>query len=225
MTTKLIKTLKSELINAADLSRAPSMEAYMKHLFSYYGVSSPKRKKIVSSLWQSYKDEIKADLINLVRTLWKEEKRELQYVAMDLLGRCQKQIITEDLVTMEYLIISKSWWDTVDFLAANPVGHILKENPELKYQKSKEFIKSGNMWLQRTSLLFQLKYKDAVDEHLLYQNIMNLTGSKEFFINKAIGWSLRQYSKYNPKSVRRFIDENQAALANLSVREGSKYLK
>ncbi|NNF20457.1 MAG: DNA alkylation repair protein, partial [Saprospiraceae bacterium] len=158
-------------------------------------------------------------------TLWKEEKRELQYVAMDLLGKCQKQIITEDLVTMEYLIISKSWWDTVDFLAANPVGHILKENPELKYQKSKEFIKSGNMWLQRTSLLFQLKYKNAVDEHLLYQNIMNLTGSKEFFINKAIGWSLRQYSKYNPKSVRRFIDENQAALANLSVREGSKYLK
>lgn len=225
MTTQsLISIIKSELKKQEDPARAKNMKAYMKNLFEFYGVSSPIRKKIVAQIWKTHKPEIQSGIMDLVNELWKGSQRELQYTAMDLMAKCEKLLSVNDLPEIENLITHKSWWDTVDFLAANPLGSVLKDNSRLQHQKSGEYIDSGNMWLQRTSLLFQLKYKNDVDEKLLYKNISSLLGSKEFFINKAIGWALRQYSKYNPRSVRQFIEENRSKMAGLSIREGGKYV-
>ena len=82
--------------------------------------------------------------------------------------------------------------------------------------------KSDNLWLNRTSLIFQLKYKDDVDFNLLKDLIKQFQPNKEFFIQKAIGWSLRQYSKFNPDAVKDFIEEIN--LQGLALREAKKYL-
>jgi 3-methyladenine DNA glycosylase AlkD len=79
------------------------------------------------------------------------------------------------------------------------------------------------MWLQRTCLLFQLKYRKHTDVDLLVGFIMLLRNSKEFFIRKAIGWSLREYSKTNPEFVISFVEKNQ--LSGLSEREALKWMK
>jgi len=122
----------------------------------------------------------------------------------------------------EWLIINKSWWDTVDSLASNCVGTYFRFYPEkIEYYNSK-WITSDNMWLNRTAIIFQLKYKKDTDFELLKNNIRHHSHQREFFIKKAIGWSLREYSKVNPSAVIKFIDENE--LQNLSIREASKYL-
>ena len=127
----------------------------------------------------------------------------------------------DDLKLMQYLIIEKSWWDTVDFIASNLVGELVKQFPNLK-KHMEPWISDNDIWLRRTTLLFQLKYKDNTDVEFLEKAITSNLGSSEFFINKAIGWSLRQYSKHNPEWARTFLQRQE--LAPLSIREASKYL-
>ncbi len=221
---EIVGLIKDHLEKQADPERAISMKSYMKNKFELYGISSPERSKILGSVWSIHKKDIQDNFRDIVEILWDEEKRECQYFAMDILKKCQSKLNIEDIEFIRHKIISKSWWDTVDFLASNSVGHILKGKEELIKTTIKDFLTSKNMWLARTTLLFQLKYRDKVDEKLLYRCILYLIGSKEFFINKAIGWSLRQYSKTNPESVSAFIEYNKEILAPLSIREGSKYL-
>jgi 3-methyladenine DNA glycosylase AlkD len=122
---------------------------------------------------------------------------------------------------LERLITTKSWWDSVDSIAPL-VGELARKYPELVEENINHWSKHDNYWLRRASILFQLKYKDETNEALLYDYMVKNADSKEFFIQKAIGWALREYSKTNPKSVKAFIEGNQ--LAPLSIREGSKYL-
>jgi 3-methyladenine DNA glycosylase AlkD len=82
----------------------------------------------------------------------------------------------------------------------------------------------SDIWLKRTAILHQLAYKDKTDIVLLEQIISNCLGSDEFFINKAIGWALREYSKTDPEWVESFISRRKNELSPLSIKEGSKYI-
>lgn len=204
--------------------QAADMSVYMKDQFKFYGIKSPARKAFVRDFIRSYKELLPANFKSLVTLLWRDEHRECQYIAMEIMGRHIKYITADDLVWVEDLIIHKSWWDTVDYLASTIVGYIFKKHQNLREEKIEYWISSGMLWLQRTALLYQLKYGQQTDEEILFRTIRRLTGGKEFFINKAIGWALRQYSKYNPQAVRQFVDTYQAELSGLSIREASKYL-
>ena len=113
--------------------------------------------------------------------------------------------------------------DTVDFLASNMVGMHFKRFPNLIPEYTSKWMASGNIWLQRTCLLYQLKYKENTNTSLLYSWIHSLMDSKEFFIQKAIGWILREYSKTAPAEVIDFIHNTN--LKPLSKREGLKWMK
>jgi len=123
---------------------------------------------------------------------------------------------------LEKLITSKSWWDTVDTIAPHPVGKVAKETPSIVDDIIEGWSQSDNLWLCRSAILFQLRYKEETDETALYRYILANAESTEFFIQKAIGWALREYSKTNPSSVRKFIESH--TLSKLSIREGSKYI-
>jgi len=220
----LIDYFSAELGSRSQPIAAEKMAAYMKGRFSFYGVHAPMRSALIGPIWQSEKPLITKEIRPLVNQLWSKNEREYQMIALELLRKCKTFFGVEDLPFLETLICTKSWWDTVDILATTMIGGVLKSDPRLAKQTARCYMDGDNQWLQRTALLFQLKYKDAVDEELLYELIDKTKGSKEFFINKASGWALRQYSKFNPDSVASYIDENRGELANLALKEGSKYL-
>lgn len=220
----ILESISKGLSNAKDKTNSDSMSAYMKNNFKFYGVKSPERNKILKPIWSEYKTAIKAEFRPIVQELWKKDQREYQMIAMDILAKCKRLTYSDDLPFIKNLILTKSWWDTVDFLASTSIGHILKNDKAQAVISANSFYDQGELWLQRTALLFQLKYKSDTDEVLLYDLIKRTFGSKEFFINKASGWALRQYSKFNKDSVRQFINENQGKMAPLTIREGSKYL-
>jgi len=225
MTTKLlISFIESELSSVADPDTAVKMAAYMKDRFPFYGVKAPLRKEILRPIWKQQPAAIKENILELSSKLWEKDQRECQMIAMELMGKCKKSYGPEELPHLEKLITTKSWWDTVDFLASTMVGQALSKDTVLARETAIRYMNSDNMWLQRTALIFQLKYKGQIDEALLYQLIPMTFGSKEFFINKASGWALRQHSKFNPASVRAFISDHRDSMSNLSLREGSKYL-
>lgn len=201
---------------------AVNMAAYMKNRFVCYGIKSPARNEIQRK-WFAEIKPLKLDYWDVTYNLWDKDQREMQYIAIDYLRKLpKKEYQVDDYKKLEELITTKSWWDTVDSLACNPIGTYFKQFPEQIDPVITKWRNSDNMWLNRTCLIFQLKYKNDVDFELLKGLIIQYQGVKEFFIQKAIGWSLRQYSKFNPEEVREFVEEIK--LEGLARREAVKYL-
>jgi len=214
----LVKSFKAN----ANPANAEPMAKYMKNLFPYLGIKTPLRKELYRVFVKENGLPEITELKQIVLDLWDLPEREYQYVAIELIRKFSKKWNEDFIDLFETLIITKSWWDSVDGLASWMVGEHFRRFPHLRDQYIDRWMKSGNMWLQRTCLLFQLGYKDKTDEMLMGRVIMSLNGSKEFFINKAIGWILREYSKTDPEAVINFVNNNE--LANLSKREALKWL-
>jgi len=219
---KLLANLKAEMEAVCDEAKAQQMAAYMKHKFVFSGIQSPARKS-VQRKWFTQVKSANVDRWELIDALWDMEQREYQYVAIDFLNRTpKKDIQKEDIHAIKHIITTKSWWDTVDLIATNYLGTYLLKFPENRDSIIDTWRNDENMWLNRSCLLFQLKYKDQTNFKLLKSLIRQYQPNNEFFIQKAIGWSLRQYSKTNPEGVRSFIDEIR--LSGMACREASKYL-
>ncbi|WP_196890261.1 DNA alkylation repair protein [Aureivirga sp. CE67] len=201
---------------------ALQQKAYMKNLFSFFGVKSPQRKEIQKFYFKKENLPSKEEAKKLVSELWKQPERECQYFAQEYYLKFKKDFSEDDILFFEELVLTKSWWDTVDFIAANLVGSYFLKFPEKRKEITSKWLASENIWLKRTAILFQLKYREKTDTELLENAIHLSNGTKEFFLNKAIGWALRNYSKTNPIWVKEFIEKTE--LSNLSVKEGSKYL-
>ncbi|EAD5680064.1 DNA alkylation repair protein [Listeria innocua] len=196
------------------------MEAYMKNQFPFLGIRATERKKLVADFLRE--NGMPDDLLELVVELFAEEERELQYAAIDLLSRYGKKQASEAIEIYEQLVTTKSWWDTVDGLAGTVVSNHFKLYPDLIPIYNEAWINGDNIWLARTAILFQLKYKEETNAELLFANCEKWLGSKEFFIQKAIGWALRQYAKVDSEAVRVFV--NSHTLAPLSRREALKHI-
>lgn len=200
---------------------AGPMKKYMKDHFPFLGIKSPLRKELEKQFFKE--TEILKVPFNkdFVMGLWEKDEREYHYAAITYTGKFIKKLPKDLIPFLEMLITAKSWWDSVDSIAPL-VGELARRYPEVIEETIDGWSVDDNFWLRRTAILFQLKYKQQTNESLLYDYIVKNADSKEFFIQKAIGWALREYSKTNPVSVKAFIEGNQ--LAPLSVREGSKYL-
>ncbi|MCK4653702.1 MAG: DNA alkylation repair protein [Candidatus Cloacimonetes bacterium] len=207
----------------ANAENAAPMAKYMKNLFPYLGIKTPQRRELLKQFFKEYGVPEISYIKQIILDLWELPEREFQYCAVGILRKFSKKLDKEMIDLFEYLIVHKSWWDTVDGLACWLVGNHFKRFPEFIRPYTEKWMKSGNMWLQRTVILFQLDYKEKTDVELLFENIKKCTGSKEFFIQKAIGWALREYSKTDEAIVIDFVENNK--LASLSKRESLKRLK
>ena len=200
---------------------AESMSKYMQDKFRFLGVRGATRTEIYKKYFPDARKNKVIDW-DFVERCWNKEEREFQYVVVYYLKAMQKFLKREDISRLKYLIVTKSWWDTVDLLA-KVVGSLVIRI-EGYDQIMLEWSKDSNIWLKRVAILYQLSLKEKVDKQVLERILVNNLGDSEFFINKAIGWALRDYSKFNPEWVREFIEKNKNGMANLSIREASKYL-
>ena len=217
--------LYAEMLNYRNEEQAEKMSAYMLNKFKYIGIRTPERRKIFKDFFKEYKKEQeKSEKIDwdFINNCWKNEYRELQYSALDYLQVVKNILTDKDIPKLKALALSKSWWDTIDYLDMI-IGGIA-----LKYPKVNDTIlqwsTDENIWLRRIAIDHQLLRKEKTNTELLEKIIENNFGQTEFFINKAIGWALRDYSKTNPKWVRDFIEKNKDKMAKLSIKEGSKYI-
>lgn len=213
-----LRTVFEKNANPAD---AAPMKKYMREQFEFLGIKTPLRVALQKEFVKEHGLPPLNEIDVIARELWSLSQREFQYTATSLIGKLETKLEPVFISTLEYLIVTKSWWDTVDTLAGNTVGVHLKRFPKVREKYLKQWRKSDNFWLRRTALLFQLGYKEETDFNLLCEIIRENLGSDEFFINKAIGWALRQYAWTNPASVKEFVRETKQ-LSPLSRREALK---
>lgn len=214
---KYTEDLKSFILEHKNDLNRPAMEAYMKHKFPFLGIKAPERVQLTKQFIKMNGDPTE---LNIIREIWDLAGREFQYIALALLDRQYKKAEKERIIFYESLVVDKSWWDTVDTLAGRLICFHFQTYPELIEEYAEKWIKSENMWLNRAAILFQMKYKDKTDQERLFRYCQLMSNSKEFFIQKAIGWALREYSYINSDAVQKFIQNTN--LAPLSKREGMK---
>ncbi len=205
---------------SADPDRAQQMAAYMRNKFEFLGLMRADRDLLQKEVLQSKKALPAADW-EWISQLYDQPEREFHMLAVDYLRAIRKKLTPEDLPKIEALIRRHSWWDSVDALS-DVVGTLVKKYPFLLGEALTRWVTDENFWIRRAAIIHQLKFKEETDREFLEFAISSNLGSKEFFINKAIGWALRQYSRTDADWVREFLTRYD--LAPLSVREASKYI-
>ena len=213
--------LYEEMIQHKNEEQARQMSKYMLNKFEYIGIKTPERRKIFKNFFKEYKNEEKIDW-EFVNNCWENKYREFQYVAADYLKNMKDKLTIDDIPKLKQFILKKSWWDTIDNLDMTIGALALKDSNMNKILL--EWSIDENIWLRRIAIDHQLLRKEKTNTELLEKILKNNLGQAEFFINKAIGWALRDYSKTNPEWVKNFIEKNKEKMAKLSIREASKYL-
>ncbi len=219
--------LTKDIINCFTAHNNPAIaagaKAYLRNQFEFHGLQSPLRRELVKEVFKKHTIHKEAELIACAKEIWELQQRENQYVAIELLAKYKKLWTIEIISFFEYLITTKSWWDSVDTIFSLLLAPYFKLYPQqIKLITGRWNKTEDNFWLQRCSIMFQKPYKKDTDIDLLQQYILNCNHSKEFFIQKAIGWALREYAKTNPAWVKEFVANNK--LAPLSVREALKHI-
>ncbi len=218
---KYVAELKSLFEKNADPAQAAPMKKYMRDQFDYLGIKSPQVKLLLREHVTRHGLPTLEEIDEIALDLWSLPQREFQYAAMSLMERLEKKLPKSSIKTLEFMITHRSWWDTVDNIS-HIVGVHFRRFPDVKEKYLAKWRVSKNIWLRRTAILFQLDYKKETDFDLLSKIIRENLDSDEFFINKAIGWALRQYAYTDAKAVKKFVKATD--LHPLSRREAMKHL-
>lgn len=221
---ELIAAIRSGLRAAADPARAAGTQAYMKSDMPSLGVRVPEVRRIVRTAARELPPASLEDLTPTVLELWRNATcREERYAAIDLTGLRVAAGEFSMLPVYEEIIRSGAWWDFVDGVSHRLRGLLLAHGPEMAAEL-RRWSKDGDFWIRRASITAQLGAKSATDTALLGDVILANLADREFFIRKAIGWALRDYSATDPDWVRAFVDRHRAGLSPLSAAEALRKL-
>ena len=198
-----------------------AMAKYMKNNFPFFGIKTEERRRVFKEIWLENKQEVAANARRITLDLFLKQEREFHYCAIEILIKELKgNYKKEDIQLIEKLILNNSWWDSVDTIAKYILGEYLLEFPLETKKVIERFSKSDNIWLNRSAILFQLGYKQKTNPDFLFSECLKHSHSNEFFIQKAIGWALREYAKSNPEAVVEFVKTSN--LKKLSAKEALK---
>lgn len=201
---------------------AVHMKAYLRDQFEFYGIKSPQRRDILRAYLAEHGVPDLARSKAIVTLCWQDPHREMQHTAMELLQRRVKELTLNDLPLLEHMVTHKSWWDTADFISYKLIGRLLASHADQQTAIARRHADSDNLWLMRVSLIFQLLRKEQTDTDLLAESIRKHQAHPDFFIRKAIGWALRDYSRTDPAWVKEFVAQTE--LSPLSKREALKHI-
>ena len=216
-------SLHQFLMAVGDEAIAIKQSQYMRNRFPFIGLMKDQQDKYWKEFQEIHGRVDAQNAIEFCRQCMRYTEREMWYIGMKTLIKHKNKLKSKDIDFVRTLIIESDWWDIVDLVSSHLVGTLYLQYPEIQNTVD-QWIYDENMWLRRSALIYQLQYKAKTNEEKLYGHILLACSESEFFIRKAIGWSLREYSKHNPKSVQRFIETHRDQLSTLSLKEGSKYL-
>ncbi|GAA4088303.1 DNA alkylation repair protein [Streptomyces shaanxiensis] len=217
----VLERLTAAYTAAADPERAVAARAYMKDVAPFLGIPTPERRALSRTVVQGTPRPTETDCTAVALRCWQLPEREYHYFAVDYLRRHVGRCSSGFLPVARHLITTVSWWDTVDALAAHVVGGLVAADPELTADMD-GWIVDDDLWVARTALLHQLRYKENTDTERLFAYCLRQSAHPDFFIRKAIGWCLREYAKTDPDAVRDFLARERGRFAPLSVREALK---
>lgn len=223
-TDELVKFIRSEFEGLADEAKAGPMAAYMKTEMPFYGIQKPERIPVYKVMKQEFPAQTQSQYESAIKALWKLPHREEKYAALEFAKQNKRFITVKSYPLYRSLIESGAWWDLVDDIATNLISDSYAGERAAIKPIIEEWIDDSDIWIRRTAILAHNHHKAKTDWQQLFDHCLRRAHEKEFFIRKAIGWALREYSYVNPQAVKAFLQKNKAQLSALSFKEGAKQL-
>jgi len=185
----------------------------------------PQIRAAAKDLHRSAPDLSHAQVVELVRTLWKRPIHECRVGCVELLWLYRDELGPTDMALLEKLLRESKTWALVDSLAVNVTGDLVERYPQLGSVLDR-WARDDDFWIRRSAMLALLKplrrgegdferfagYADAMLEE------------KEFFIRKAIGWVLRETAKKQPDLVYEWLVPRTSRASGVTMREAVKPL-
>lgn len=219
----IVNAARMRLQQLADASAAKTMAAYMKTSMPFYGVRATDRRALVKELSKLYPINTQQDYLEIVETLWHQPHREEKYIAIDIARAYPHYADIAAIPLFEKIIREGAWWDFVDDVAINLIGHVLMHHPVLMWPIIEQWINDPDIWIARTAIICQNKFKKKTDEKRLFSFCLQRAHEKNFFMKKAIGWALREYAKTETEAVYIFVEQHSSKLSQLSYKEATKH--
>ncbi|MYJ86866.1 MAG: hypothetical protein F4044_04025 [Rhodobacteraceae bacterium] len=219
--------LLTRFSEAGDPDTAKYQQSYMKTDMPFWGVKTPQTRKIVSSLIKESRIESPEEWVSLMDFIWTNaSRREEWYASIEIFNHAKfrKWILPEHMDFVEKMVVEGAWWEIIDPIATHGVHQMLINQPLETSVILRDWAQSTNIWKRRTAILTQLLSKEKMDWNMQLGIMEHSLVEKEFFLQKAIGWVLRQYSRTNPQRVEDYISQNEQRLSSLAKREGMKWI-
>ncbi len=221
---ELVAFVQGEFRRLADPAKAGPMAAYMKTAMPFYGIQKNDRVPVYREIKKRFAPSNRSGYERGILALWSLPHREEKYAAIEYAMMWPRLIGSKSLRVYERMIREGAWWDLVDGIAAHLVGGALQQERDIVRPLMDKWIEDTNLWIRRSAILSHLRHKRDTDWDQLSRHCLQCAGESEFFMRKAIGWALREYSKSNPEAVETFLKDHKNRLSGLSIREGSKHL-
>ena len=218
-----VNRIGSIYLEQGDPERAEGQMQYMRNQFGYYGLKAAEWVDILKTTFRNEGVYDPPELYKFVRLCYTQDYREMHYTGLQMLEKQLKVLPEDAILFLEECACTQSWWDSVDWLA-KLIGKHFKRYPHLQRPTAERWMATENIWLKRLAIIHQLLYREQTDADLLFDMVLKIVGTKEFFLQKGAGWALRNYSKTSGPSVVRFIQAHPE-LPALTKREGLRWLK
>ncbi len=219
-----VKLVTRSLEPLADEARAAQMRAYLRNQFRFLGIPAPIRQRAVRAL--PHPPMTADEVLRTAVLLWKKPEREYRYTAVDFLDRNAKMLRLEHLDALRRFVRTNAWWETVDSLAG-VIGRVLRaeKSEGVDAQSAMDaWLVDPDFWVRRVAMIHQLGWRNETDTARLFAYAETLAPEKEFFIRKAVGWALRDFARWNPDAIRRFMQKRSGVFSGLTFREATKHL-
>jgi len=214
--------VSSALEALGDPSKATQMQAYMKTTMPFHGVQKAARAPVLRQLVREYRVGSGPEYREMVLGVWTLPHREEKYLALGYARHFTLFIDPLQLPLYKRLIIEAAWWDLVDEVATKLIRHLVLEFPNESWPVVDTWVEDEDIWLRRSAIICQVGAKERTDPARLFSYCESRASEKGFFIRKAIGWALREYSKTDPLAVAAFVNSHASDLSGLSFREASR---
>jgi 3-methyladenine DNA glycosylase AlkD len=223
----MIPSALARLEALADAGKAAEMAAYHKVARPYLGVSVPQIEELVAE-WRAALpiDE----RVALAAGLWESGIHEAMVAAAKLLAQAR---IRPD----------GALWDLICTWAPGFEGWAVADHATIAAQKRlvadparietvAGWTASENMWTRRAALVITLPYAKMnfpkVQELVIRERALgwaaDYVADRDWFIQKAVAWWVRDLSKHDAARARVFLEGPGAGLKAFARKEGARYL-
>lgn len=216
--------VQSALAEQANPDKAARMQAYMKTEMPFYGVQKPGLIPVLRHVVKNFPPSTRAEYERLVLALWRLPHREEKYIAQRVAVKHRQFMVPASLSLYRRFVVEGAWWDFVDEASTHMVRELVLEFPLEVWPRVDTWIDADDMWLRRSAIICQVGAKERTDADRLFSFCEQRAFEKEFFIRKAIGWSLREYAKTDAAAVAAFATSHREDLSGLSYREATKHI-
>ena len=211
----------------ADEKRTADMAKYHKVKRLYLGVANPDIDALVKT-WRA--NDTLDERIARADALWATDVHECRIAAAKLLT--QARIRPDDAVweTLQSWLPTFDAWAIADHAATAMQKRLIADPSRLDIVET--WTTSEHMWTRRAALIATLPWakmnNPKPEEAAARERILGWAASyvtdRAWFMQKSIGWWLRDLSKRDPERVAGFLAEHGAAMKPFAVKEASKYL-